>query len=185
MNIYEELFSNDQQISKLMQENFDLNNQNVLLKKTIHTLVHVKCKRGESNVHLNTDLHMCIKNNKAGITIRRINELLVVHKKPKEIVIQLLLNLLIGDSKQSIPCVLLDNQTVLYKRVDVYNAVSIEDFSLLIQDLVQDQLSTLMSTFENEDIQNVPIVVEVINMLIQDWSFTECFRKTLKKYSLV
>jgi hypothetical protein len=185
MDVYEELFERDQQISKLLQQNCDIVTQNQILQNTINTLVCVKCKRGESNVHLNIELHDCLKLNKRNITIDRIDEMYAFVKKPREIVVQMALNLLIGDDKNTVPCVLLNSQTVLYKRFGVYNASNIDSFSMLVHDSIQDQLTSLTAVVMNDDITNVSVVIEVLNTFIQQRSFIECFRKALKKYSVI
>ena len=183
MELYEELFIRDNKISKLEQHSYELIQQVEALKNTVETLMRVKCKRGESNVSLNTDLITCLFSNKANMNIERIEELSITHKKEQEIAVSMLLNLLIGDDKHQVPCVLLDPHTVLYRRFNTYNASSIEEFAAVVYEAIQDQMCSMISLFESQDIHNVSIVVSVLNLLMHETSFTECFRKALKKYS--
>lgn len=188
MDVYTELFNRDRQTSLLIQQNRELTSQNESLKKTIETLVRVKCKRGESNVHLNTDLFECLGANKKALTLVKIEELGHACKKEGDIVIHLILNLLIGEDKQQTPCVMLDPYTVLYRRGDTYNASSVPEFAMIVHEHIQDQLSMLVSEFTNTDgdtMNNVTLIVGVMNLMMQESSFVECFRKAIKKYTTI
>ena len=187
MDVYTELFNRDRQASLLIQQNRDMSSQNECLKKTIETLVRVKCKRGESNVHLNTELFECLVANKKTLTLVKIEELSNTHKKENDIVIHLILDLLVGEDRQQTPCVLLDPYTVLYKRGDTYNASNVLEFAMIVHELIQDQLSILVSEFTNADNTtiNVTFIIGVMNLMMQESSFVECFRKALKKYTTI
>ena len=183
MELYEELFIRDNKITALTQQNYELTQQRLTLTNTVETLVRVKCKRGESNICLNTDLVTCLSTNKTNLTIDRIVEMGNTHKREPDLVASLILSVLIGDDKQSVPCVLLDSHTVLYRRFDTYSASNVDEFALIVYEAIQDQVSVMISLFQTQEIQNVPMVVNVLNILMQESSFTECFRKALKKYT--
>jgi hypothetical protein len=60
----------------------------------------------------------------------------------------------------------------------------VDEFAIVVNEDIQDQVSSMVSSFQTQDIQNVPMVVNVLNILMQASSFAECFRKALKKYTI-
>jgi hypothetical protein len=180
--VYTELFEKDHQVSVLQQSNYELLQQNEHMKNTIETLVKVKCKRGECNIHLNIDLISCIIETRTILNIIELDRTFQTIKKEKDLVSFFILSLLVGDSKKHVPCVMLDAQTVLFMRNGIYNASTIEGFSKIVHDSIQDQVHSMTKDFETHDVEHVNELVNALNIFMNFDAFVECMRKSLKQY---
>ena len=145
------------------------------MRKTIDTVLRLKCKRGEGAFSLNIDLTTCLQNNIDLAMENAVKRLGSV--RASDLVADFLVDTLIGPDRTDIPCAVLDANTFVYKNEHLWVAASLTDFSALLSDNVTEIVNRSMNSEKLTDDH-----VAFYNSMLQDSTFLGCVKKAMKIY---
>ena len=174
--LLEELLKRDEEIAELNQMVFRLLKENDSMKRTIENILRVRCKRGEGAFAINIDLKDCVMKNVDYAFLNCIHE----RQKPLDIVVNMIVRLLVGESIVDIPCAVLDVNTVIYKDGNIVKASMIQEFAEMLHKTLQEPIQTNISTILSNTTDDTS--VNVCNMILNLQSFVPCVKKALKIY---
>jgi len=173
----EELLRQTDELNDAQETIFQLQEENESMRKTIETILRLKCKRGEGAFALNIDLRACIKNNTAYALTKMQRE--IMSGKPNDVVAEAIVDLLIGETRDDIPCAVLDANTVVYKTANnLWYASNVSDFATVIRESIG--ISQLVEHF-NDNWRDGQFT-HVYNLFLHDHSFLGCLKSALRKY---
>lgn len=175
-----ELLQRDDEIAELQNRVYKLSRENDSMKKTIDTILRVKCKRGEGAFSLNVDLKTCVSTNIASVFVHYSRECFT--RKANDLVTDVLLYTLVGMDGKSVPCAIMDINTIVYKDTDMWIATTFQHFADLLHKLIKDKV---MFVYQRSDM-NVDTgddaYVNVVNTILQVDKFKSCLKRALKMY---
>lgn len=145
------------------------------MRKTIDTVLRLKCKRGEGAFALNTDLMTCVQKNTEEALQNALKQLGT--SRTVDIVADFVVAVLIGPDREDIPCAVLDTNTFVYKNEHLWVAAGLTDFSGILADNMSDIVARSMRASNLTDEH-----VLFYNSLIQPGAFVNCVKKAMKIY---
>lgn len=174
----EELLRQTDELNDARDSMFRLQEENESMRKTIETILRIKCKRGEGAFALNIDLRMCVKKNITYALTKMQHE--IATGKPVDVVADTLVDLFIGESQGDIPCAVLDANTIVYKTSNsLWYASGVADFAVIVRDSIG--VNQLVEHF-NDNWRDGQFT-HVYNLFLHEPSFIACLKKALKKYN--
>lgn len=147
------------------------------MRRTIDTVLRLKCKRGEGAFALNTDLMTCVQKNTEFALKGALKQLGTA--KTSDIVADFIVAVLIGPDQEDIPCAVLDTNTFVYKNNNLWIAASLTDFSETLSDNMSDIVALAK---KNPTVPLTDDHVLFYNSLIQTQPFLGCVKKAMKIY---
>ena len=173
----EELWRQTDELNDVRDSMFQLQEENESMRKTIETILRIKCKRGEGAFALNIDLRMCVKKNIAfSLTKMQTG---IAAGKPVDVVAEAIVDLLIGENQEDIPCAVLDANTIVYKTANnLWYASGVSDFAIVVRDSIG--VNQLVEHF-NDNWRDGNFT-HIYNLFLHEPSFVACLKKALKKY---
>jgi hypothetical protein len=180
LEMFEELMKRDEDLVSLREENARLRIQNHSMRKTIETVLRVKCKRGEGAFSLNTELKACIDRNAAHAINHCCKNMSL--NRVSDIVNKILLHTLVGVNGTSVPCAVLNNTPpiVVFKDNDLWVALTISEFSELYYKHMQSHVIRYSRDNVNDDTTDTQMTV--LNNLLNNVQFMPFVKQMLRMY---
>jgi hypothetical protein len=176
----EELLRQTDELNDARDSMFQLQEENESMRKTIETILRIKCKRGEGAFALNVDLRMCVKKNIVYALSKMQRDIATTGNKPVDVVADAIVDLLIGETQEDIPCAVLDANTIVYKTAtNLWYASGVSDFAIVVRDSIG--VNQLVEHF-NDNWRDGQFT-HVYNLFLHEPSFIACLKKALKKYN--
>jgi len=107
----EEFIRQNEELTETKQHVYRLQRENESMKKTIETILRVKCKRGEGAFSLNIDLKQCVSHNLEYVFSDAQYDLT---RKVTDVVTDLIVSVLVGRDINDIPCTLHDENIIIH-----------------------------------------------------------------------
>lgn len=172
----EEFIRQNEELTETKQQVYRLQRENESMKKTIETILRVKCKRGEGAFSLNIDLKQCVSTNLAYVFSHAEYDLT---RKVTDVVTDLIVSVLVGKDRNDIPCAVLDTNTIVHCGPNTnWIASNFLDFSKLIHGMFKEHVMGLT----HEKRLDSDEYISVINTLLQEHLFSQCLKRALKVY---
>ena len=170
----------DEDIVSLQEDNARLTMQNHSMRRTIETVLRVKCKRGEGAFSLNTDLKPCIDKNAKEAIDHCCRKMSV--NRVQDIVAQVLLLTLVGTNGTSVPCAVLHNAPpiVVFKDNGVWVALTASEFTDLYYKHIQPHV--IRYSKEHVDDDTTETQMSVYNTLLNKQQFAPLVKQMLRMY---
>ena len=180
LEMFEELMKRDEDIVSLREENAQLTMQNHSMRKTIETVLRVKCKRGEGAFSLNIDLKPCIDKNATHAIDHCYRKMSV--NRVQDIVTHVLLYTLVGTNGTSVPCAVLHNTPpiVVFKDNGMWVALNISEFTDLYFKHMQPHVLRYSKEHVNDDTTDTQL--NVYNTLLNKQLFTPLVKQMIRMY---
>lgn len=176
----QELLGRDDEIAELQNRVYKLSRENDSMKKTIDTILRVKCKRGEGAFSLNVDLKTCVSTNIATVFVHHSRECFT--RKANDLVADVLLYTLVGMDGKSVPCAIMDTNTIVYKDNEMWIASTFQNFADLLHKLIKDKVMTVYKRSEMNVDTGDDAYVNVVNIILQVDKYKACLKRALKMY---
>lgn len=144
------------------------------MRKTIDTVLRLKCKRGEGAFALNINLVSCVQNNAEfalQLALKRLGS-----TRATDLVVDFIVATLIGPNRTDIPCAVLDTNTFVYKNEHLWVAATLADFS----GILSDNVTEVVERATNSDLTDEHVLF--YNSIIQTGTFLNCVKKAMKIY---
>jgi hypothetical protein len=176
-DIMEAYIRQGDEMLELREQNLRLEEENESMRRTIDTILRLKCRRGEGAFALNIDLMECVHKNVTKAMAK------CVHPDPNrarvaDMVADFTVAVLVGPDRQDIPCAVLDTNTIVYKNDHLWVAATLSDFASLVSDILSEYIMEIKASAETlTDTQ-----VIFFNYILQISPFTACMKKALKMY---
>lgn len=179
LEMFEELMKRDDDLAMLQEQNSKLMLENRSMRKTIDTILRVKCKRGEGAFSLNIELKPCIEQNAHDALDHCIRK---ITTKSSDVATQVLLSTLVGVRGTFVPCAVLHNHPplVVYKDNDLWVVKNVNEFSELFYKHMQCHVMRFSKERVNDDTTDTEM--SVINTLLNPTLFSSCVKSMLKMY---
>ena len=174
----EEFLRQNEELTEAKQQIFRLQRENESMKKTIETILRVKCKRGEGAFSLNIDLKQCVSTNLTNIFSDGHYIHYDANRKVTDIVTDLIVSVLVGHTRNDIPCEVLDTNTIVHRGRTNWVASTFVEFSDLMHDMFKQHISQLEPLTETPS----DVYISIINTILQDHLFSSCMKRALKLY---
>ena len=172
--LWAEIIQQREELSTLQERISVLEEETESMRRTIDTVLRLKCKRGEGAFALNIGLETCVQKN---VNIALNNALKQLgNAKTADVVADFIVDLLIGPDREDIPCAVLDTNTFVYKNDHLWVAASLADFSETLSDNISDIVAFPPTVPLTDD------HVLFYNSLIQTQPFLSCVKKAMKIY---
>lgn len=172
----EEFIRLNDELAETKQQVYRLQRENESMKKTIETVLRVKCKRGEGAFALNVNIKRCVSNNLVYVFS---NDQYDLNRKVVDVVTDLIVSVLVGKESNDIPCAVLDTNTIVYRdSITHWVASNFTDFSNLMHEMFKEHVSGLT----HEQQLDSDGYISIINTLLQEHLFSQCLKKALKIY---
>lgn len=170
----------DEVIVSLQETNARLMIQNHSMRKTIETVLRVKCKRGEGAFSLNVDLKQCIDQNATRAIDHCCKKMSV--NKVHDIVAHVLLYTLVGINGTSVPCAVLHNTPpiIVFKDNDMWVALTTSDFTDLYYKHMQPHVIRYSKEHVNDDTSDTQL--NVFNTLLNKQQFAPLIKQMIRMY---
>ena len=172
----EEFLRQNEELTETKQHVYRLQRENESMKKTIETILRVKCKRGEGAFSLNIDLKQCVSTNLSYVFSNAQYDLT---RKVTDVVTDLIVSVLVGRDRNDIPCAVLDTNTIVHCGPTTnWIASNFADFAQLMHGMFKEHVLELAheQRLDSDD------YISVINTLLQDHLFSQCLKRALKVY---
>lgn len=179
LEMFEELMKRDDDLAMLQEQNSKLMLENRSMRKTIDTILRVKCKRGEGAFSLNIELKPCIERNVHDALDHCIRKMTT---KSSDVATHVLLSTLVGVNGTFVPCAVLHNHPplVVYKDNDLWVVKNVNEFSELFYKHMQCHVIRFSKERVNDDTTDAEM--SVINTLLNPTLFSSCVKNMLKMY---
>lgn len=172
----EEFIRQNEELTETKQHVYRLQRENESMKKTIETILRVKCKRGEGAFSLNIDLKQCVSHNLEYVFSDAQYDLT---RKVTDVVTDLIVSVLVGRDRNDIPCAVLDANTIVHCGPTTnWIASNFTDFAHVMHEMFKEHLLGL----EHEKRLDSDEYISVINTLLQEHLFSQCLKRALKVY---
>lgn len=175
--LWAEIVRQRKMLSELHERIGVLEEETDTMRRTIDTVLRLKCKRGEGAFALNTDLMTCVQKNTDFALKTALKQLGTT--KTSDVVADFIVAVLIGPDQEDIPCAVLDTNTFVYKNNNLWIAASLADFSETLSDNVS-EIVALAKTDPNQSLTDDHVLF--YNSLIQKQPFLGCVKKAMKIY---
>lgn len=175
--LWAEITQQREQLSTLQERIGVLEEETESMRKTIDTVLRLKCKRGEGAFALNIDLETCVHKNTHFALNNALKQLGAA--KTADVVADFVLSVLIGPDQEDIPCAVLDTNTFVYKNDHLWVAATLTDFS----ETLSDNVSHVVALVKNNT--TIPLTDDHVlfyNNIIQKQPFLGCVKKAMKIY---
>lgn len=172
----EEFIRQNDELTETKQHVYRLQRENESMKKTIETILRVKCKRGEGAFSLNIDLKHCVSNNLEYVFSKARYD---TTRKVTDVATDLIVSVMVGRDRNDIPCAVLDANTIVHCGPTTnWIASNFIDFAHLMHEMFKEHLLGLT----HEHLLDSDAYVSVINTLLQEHLFSQCLKRALKVY---
>lgn len=178
--LLQELLRRDEEVSELQSRLYKLTIENDSMRRTIDTILRVKCKRGEGAFSLNVDLKTCVSANIRPVFQHYSRECFT--RKTIDLVVDIILYTLVGMDGKSVPCAIMDINTIVYKDNGLWIATTHKTFTDLLHKLLVESIKPLYVSHNLTIDTGDDAYVDMINTLLQMDKFKTCFKKALKMY---
>ena len=170
---YEEFLRQGDELAEMSERLELLEEENESMRRTIDTILRIKCRRGEGAFSLNVDLDECVQNN----VLWALKKADMSGPRVQEAVVHFVVDLLVGPEREDIPIAVLDGNTLVYKDDHLWIASTLTDFAVLVSDMLMDHIMEAKTRADLTDTQ-----VIFFNSILQIGSFTAILKKALKLY---
>lgn len=171
-NIAEFIRQGDE-LAELREKMERLEEENESMRRTIDTIMRIKCRRGEGAFSLNVNLNDCLRKN----VIWAMKNANMSGPRVQEAVMAFVIDLFVGPERTDIPCAVLDGTTLVYKNDHLWIASTLTDFSILLSDMLTEYIMEAKTRTDLTDTQ-----VIFFNAILQISTFTAILKKALKVY---
>jgi len=174
-DLWTEIVQQRTELQELQERIGVLEEETDSMRKTIDTVLRLKCKRGEGAFALNIDLMTCVQKN-AECALKGALKRLGSMRTP-DIVSDFIVATLIGPDRSDIPCAVLDTNTFVYKNEHLWVAATLADFSTILSDGVSEVVDRAM---KSENLTDDHVLF--YNSILQQEAFLSCVKKAMKSY---
>lgn len=177
-----EIMQRDDEIAALNQTVYQLTRENTSMRKTIDTVLRVKCKRGEGAFALNKELKTCVESNLL-IAIQQGFASLGARMKVPDLAVNVLLHTLVGVTGNDIPCAVLHSPqyTIVYKENGLWIVCTLGEFTDILYRYVQPLVMKYSSEYiETHDVTDTHI--SLFNTLLNEQHFASSVKTMVKLY---
>jgi len=174
-----EIMQRDDDIARLNQKVYQLTRENTSMRKTIDTVLRIKCKRGEGAFALNIDLKACVNQN----ATRAIRHGISSHAKTSDIASYILLHTLIGLEGIDIPCAILHSPqyTIVYKEDGLWIVCTLSEFTDMLYKCMRNHVMEYSRDYARSTDPS-DTYIDILNTLLNAQQFTACVKTMVKLY---
>jgi hypothetical protein len=177
-----QIFEMDGVISNLNEALSISKERTISMENTIRFLLKRQHRGGIRAFDELVDLFSCLNTGMACITLSTIRKLILIHNKPKVVMLNIMLNIM--TSCDGVSCICLDTRTVIYSRFKTLVACSIDDLGADVFDIIQPFVNRLHKDFQHGEIlEHLELFVDVLNSLKSKLEVIESVQKAIKIYN--
>lgn len=171
----------NEELTELTERTLRLENEGLVLRKTLDTVLRLKCKRGQGAFCTNIDLVACVRKN-AELVLDRMR--FDSSRKAQDMVAEAILHVLTGPDNGDIPCVVLDANVIVYKSPDeLWLVANVAEFAKLLYELLYTHVMDFKGKlFREREHEVSDVCIAVFNAWLQEHSFGVCVKKALRLY---
>ena len=179
-----EIMQRDDEIAALNQKLYQLARENTSMRKTIDTVLRVKCKRGEGAFALNTELKACVERNMHA-AVQHGFESVSARMKVPDLAVHVLLHTLVGVEGNDIPCAVLHSPqyTIVYKEDDMWIVCTLNEFTDIFYRYVQPIIMSYSGEYiAAHDSSITDTQIGLFNALLSAQQFASSVKTMVKMY---